>query len=177
MNKNTNVGWFAPQIAGKLVVVGQDKYMNNTNYLIKTKIFRSLWLPIILNCFQNMSVQDEKNSWIRIGTHKNTSAQLNAYVYQSRLNSVTIPIKTFGILCWSNLNFNLHYYILNRIFWTLQVKRSTGEDLPSVFWFLNSETSNKWTSFRPSVEVCFVKKIWEEKRERSCSPLNKCYPP
>lgn len=111
-----------------------------------------------------------------IGAHKNTSAQLNAHVYQSRLNSITIPIKTFGILCWSNLNFNLHYYILNRIFWTLQVKRSTGEDLPSVFWFLNGETSNKWTSFKPSVEVCFVKKIWEEKRERSCSPLNKHYP-
>ena len=28
---------FAPQIAGKLVVTGQDKYMNNTSYLIKTK--------------------------------------------------------------------------------------------------------------------------------------------
>ena len=29
--------YFAPQIAGKLVVAGQDKYMNNTNYLIETK--------------------------------------------------------------------------------------------------------------------------------------------
>ena len=29
---------------------------------------------------------------------------------------------------------------------------------------------------RPSVEVCFVNKIWEEKRERSWSPLNKHYP-
>ena len=35
--KNTKVRWFAPQIAGKLVVAGQDKYMNNTNYLIRTK--------------------------------------------------------------------------------------------------------------------------------------------
>ena len=28
--KNKRVGQFAPQIAGKLVVAGQDKYMNNT---------------------------------------------------------------------------------------------------------------------------------------------------
>ena len=27
----------SPQIAGKLVVAGQDKYMNNTNYVIETK--------------------------------------------------------------------------------------------------------------------------------------------
>ena len=27
---------FAPQIAGKLVVVVQDKYVNNTSYLVKT---------------------------------------------------------------------------------------------------------------------------------------------
>ena len=28
--KNTKVEWFAPQIPGKLVVAGQDKYINNT---------------------------------------------------------------------------------------------------------------------------------------------------
>jgi len=28
--KNTKVGYFAPQITGKLVMAGQDKYTNNT---------------------------------------------------------------------------------------------------------------------------------------------------
>ena len=35
--KNTKVGWFAPQTAGELVMAGQDKYTNSTNYLIKNK--------------------------------------------------------------------------------------------------------------------------------------------
>ena len=36
--QKSKVGWFAPQIAGKLVVAEQEKYMNNTNYLTKTKV-------------------------------------------------------------------------------------------------------------------------------------------
>ena len=34
---STEVSYFASQIAGKLVVAGQDKYMNNKGYLIKQK--------------------------------------------------------------------------------------------------------------------------------------------
>lgn len=37
VQKSTEVSYFAPQIAGKLVVAGQDKYMNNKGYLIKQK--------------------------------------------------------------------------------------------------------------------------------------------
>ena len=37
--KIQKVDGFPRQIPGKLVVAGQDKYMNNTTYLIKTKTF------------------------------------------------------------------------------------------------------------------------------------------
>ena len=40
--KNTKVGWFAPQIAGELVMAAQDKYTNSTNYLIKNKNLKLL---------------------------------------------------------------------------------------------------------------------------------------
>ena len=55
---NTKVGWFAPQIAGKLVVAGQEKYMNNTNYLIKTKTLNyKKALPIALKNELNIEVK------------------------------------------------------------------------------------------------------------------------
>ena len=53
--KNTKVGWFAPQIAGELIVAGQDKYTNSTNYLIKNKNLKLLQIALKMTKTQKLS--------------------------------------------------------------------------------------------------------------------------
>ena len=50
--------WFALQMAGKLIMAGQNKYMNNTNYLIKSKTlyyYKALQIALKMNKTQKLS--------------------------------------------------------------------------------------------------------------------------
>ena len=60
--------WFALQMAGKLIMAGQNKYMNNTNYLIKSNTlyyYKALQIAPMCNVHERHSLMlnDVKFVW------------------------------------------------------------------------------------------------------------------
>ena len=83
---NAKVRYFAQQIAGKLVVAGQDKYMNNASYLIKTKNLKQ-WktcrLQLKINKTQKLSdlINTALTEVQRIMTRKGDIKTLKKCIY------------------------------------------------------------------------------------------------